>query len=145
LAAASVLGLAACSSLLDTQPETQLPENQAITNAASARAALAGAYGALQDSRYYGGDYIIFNDLYADNAIHIGTSNSYADADAKSLFSINAVVTGNWDAIYAAINSVNNIIQKVPALTDLDDSEKRQILGEAYTLRALNYHNIVKI
>ena len=32
----------------------------------------------------------------------------------------------------------------MPPLTDLDDTEKNEILGEAYFLRALNYHNLVK-
>ena len=33
----------------------------------------------------------------------------------------------------------------MPALTDLDDTEKNEILGEAHFLRALHYHNLVKL
>lgn len=137
--------LAGCSNLLETSPPSSLPADQAITSAAGARAALSGAYDALQSLSYYGGDYIFFNDLYADNAIHVGTSNSFADADARSLFADNPIVESNWDAIYDGINRCNNLIQKVPPLTDLDQTEKDQILGEAYFLRALHYHNLVKI
>ena len=36
------------------------------------------------------------------------------------------------------LNRVNLILEKVPALTDLDDTEKNQILGEAHFLRALH-------
>ena len=37
------------------------------------------------------------------------------------------------------------ILERVPAVTDLDDTEKNEILGEAHCLRALHYHNLVKL
>lgn len=144
-AAGLALTLAGCNSLLDVNPPTQIPDATAITNAEGARAALAGAYDGLQSLSYYGGDYFFFNDLYADNAIFNGTSNSFSDADARALFADNGVISATWAAIYAAINRDNNILQKVPALTDLDSTEKAQILGEAHLLRALNYHNLVRV
>ena len=144
-AAALALALAGCNSLLDVNPPTQLPQDQAITNAEGARAALAGAYDGMQSLSYYGGDYFFFNDLYADNAIFNGTSNSFSDADARALFADNGVISGTWAAIYAAINRDNNLIQKVPALTDMDSTEKAQVVGEAYLLRALNYHNLIRV
>jgi hypothetical protein len=144
-AAGLTLALAGCSSLLDVNPPTKLPQDQAITNAEGARAALAGAYDGLQSLSYYGGDYLFFNDLYADNAIFNGTSNSFADADARALFADNGVISATWAAIYAAINRDNNILQKVPALANMDSTEKAQIVGEAYLLRALSYHNLVRV
>jgi hypothetical protein len=39
---------------------------------------------------------------------------------------------------------VNLILQKVPDVPGLTDSQKKQILGEAHFLRALHYHNLVK-
>lgn len=143
--ASLVVTLAGCNSLLDVNPPTQLPQEQAITNAEGARAALAGAYDGMQSLSYYGGDYFFFNDLYADNAIFNGTSNSFSDADARALFADNGVILGTWSAIYTAINRDNNIIQKVPPLTDMDSTEKAQVVGEAYLLRALNYHNLVRV
>ncbi len=141
----AVLGLGACGSLLDTNPVDELPDDKAITNAAGARAALAGAYDGLQDISYYGGEYLFFNDLIADNAIHNGTFSEYADADQHLIQAANVSVADIWNAIYNAISRVNLIIQKVPALTDLDQVEKDQILGEAYFLRALSYHNLVRL
>jgi hypothetical protein len=145
LAGALVVGLSGCHDLLDTNPKNQLPADNAIVSASGARAALNGAYDGLQSLSYYGGDYLIFNDLYADNAQHIGTSNSYADAGDRTLVADNGVVAANWAAIYFTINRVNNILQKVPAITDLDPTEKNEILGEAHFIRALCLHNLVKI
>jgi hypothetical protein len=141
----AISGAGACGSLLDTSPVDQLPDDKAITNAAGARAALAGAYDGLQDLSYYGGEYLFFNDLIADNAIHNGTFSEYADADQHLIQAANVSVADIWNALYNAISRVNLIIQKVPALNDLAAVEKDQILGEAYFLRALHYHNLVRL
>jgi hypothetical protein len=140
-----VVGLAGCSDLLDTNPVNQVPTDQAITDAASARVALAGAYDGLQSLSFYGGDYIFFNDLYADNAFADGTFNDFADAGARSLLADNFSMTANWVAIYNTINRANNLLEKIPGIADLDDTEKRSILGEALTIRALCYHDLIKV
>ncbi len=140
--------LAGCNSILDTHPTDQLPDDKAITSGEGARTALTGAYSALQDFNgqiYYSGDFIALGDLSSDNAVSTGTFTSYAEADANQLRAANAAVGDIWSTIYAAINTVNIIIERVPALTDLDDTEKNEILGEAYFLRALHYHNLVKL
>ena len=46
---------------------------------------------------------------------------------------------------YDAINRANEILQKVPNVTDLSAAEQSEILGEAYFLRALHYHNLVQL
>ena len=48
LAFALVVSLAGCNSMLDQDPVDQLPDTDAITNAKGARAALVGAYNALE-------------------------------------------------------------------------------------------------
>lgn len=146
-AALLTLFLAGCDSLLDQNPVDELPEDIAITTPEGARAALSGAYAALQEDSYYGGDFYLFGDLSSDNSVHDddGTSNSYADADANQLLADNGVISDIWSAIYAAIHRANVLIQKVPGVTGLDPAERDQILGEAYFLRALHYHNLVKI
>ena len=53
--------------------------------------------------------------------------------------------SASGNGIYDAINRVNIILDRVPAVTDLDDTEKNEILGEAHFLRALHYHNLVKL
>ncbi len=94
---------------------------------------------------YYGEDFVELGDLPADNADNTGTSQSYADADANQFRADNASAKDIWDAIYDGINRANVILDRVPAVTDLDDTEKNEILGEAHFLRALHYHNLVKL
>jgi hypothetical protein len=145
LGLALALSLTACDSVLDQNPVDQLPDRDAITNAAGARAALIGAYNVLESSSYYGGELVEFGDLPTDNAVSTGTSQAYADADANQFRADNGTVQDIWDVLYDGINRANVILQRVPALTDLDETEKNEILGEAHFLRALHYHNLVKL
>lgn len=139
------LSLAACSSFLDQQPIDQLPVDQAITDAAGARAALGGAYRALQLTGYYYDDFYIFGDLSSDNAVNVGTFNEYLEADNNTLRADNLSVYNIWQAIYVAISRVNIILAKVPGVPGLSTTARNQILGEAHFLRALHYHNLVKL
>jgi len=141
----AALVLAGCHDFLNLDPPTELPNDRAITTVSGARAALAGAYAAMQSGSYYGGDYLNYNDLYSDNALHTGTFTDYADAGANNLRADNEAIRGIWDAIYDAIKRDNLLIQKVPGVPNLDPVERDQILGEAYCLRALHYHNLVRV
>jgi hypothetical protein len=136
---------AGCKSALDVDPVDVVPQERAVTDAASARAALAAAYDALQDIDYYGTDYVTLIEVLSDNALHTGTFTTYADADLNELRSDNTTVEVMWDALYFGVDRANVIIESVPNVTDLSDEEKNQILGEAYFLRALNHHNLARL
>ncbi len=145
IAALLICALPACDNLLDLQPIDQLSDDVAIADARGARAALAGAYAGLQSTSYFGGTFVFFNDLSADNAIHTGTFQSHADAARNSLRADNTAVASIWNAIYNNINRTNHLIHRVPKVPDLSSGERDQILGEAHFLRALHYHNLVRL
>jgi hypothetical protein len=138
-------GLAACSSVLDVSPSNSIPAGTAISDIFGARSALTGAYNALQSTSYYGETLLNFTEVVSDNAAKSGTLTTFADADADNLRADNAEVTGLWNAAYDAINRTNQLIQKVPGITQVSATERDEILGEAYFLRALHYHNLVKL
>jgi hypothetical protein len=136
---------AGCGSILDVKPTNEIADSQAIVDGPSARAALHGAYDALQSIYYYGEDFVIYGDLSADNVSHTGTYSTYADAGGNRLKSNHGDIAGIWQAIYDAINRANVIIAKVPSVSLITDKDRAQILGEAHFLRALHYHNLVKL
>ncbi len=140
---ATTLLLGACD-VLDTSPPDQADDDKAVRTPGGARVALAGAYNELQDGFYYGGTMTHFGDLLADNANHTGTFTSYQDGYLHAFFADNSDVTGMWNHIYDAIKRANTLIERVPNITGFPAGEQDQILGEAYFLRALNYHNLVK-
>lgn len=134
----------ACSKELATEPSNQVLASQAIVDAPTARASLAGAYAGLQDLGYYGRNIEIMGDLPTDNVIWSGTFQYLGEMDRDSTKADNTTMTSVWTAIYAVIARTNMILLKVPSLPDLSTEEKNEILGEAYFLRALSYHNLVK-
>jgi len=135
---------AACSKELATAPTDQILADQAIVDAPTARAALAGIYAGLQALGYYGRNLEIMGDLPADNAVWSGTFQYLGEMDRDSTKADNTTMTSVWTAIYAVIARANMVLTKVPAINDLSTAEKNEILGEAYFLRALSYHNLVK-
>lgn len=145
LALSLPFAIAGCSSVVDVTPTSSIPEASAISDALGARSALTGAYSALQRSGYYYVGLVVFPEVASDNANHPGTLTSFADADLNQIRSDNAEVEVIWDDIYNAVNRSNQLIARVPTVTGLSASDKNEIIGEAYFLRALDYHNLVKL
>ncbi|MFL5510028.1 MAG: RagB/SusD family nutrient uptake outer membrane protein [Gemmatimonadaceae bacterium] len=139
------VALSACSNVLDVPPTSSIPSETAITDAAGAEAALAGAYAGLQANGLYGHTLLDWTEVLSDNGRFVGTFDNYGDADANQLRADNASVTSIWDAAYSEINRANELIKNVPNVTDLPAGRKNEILGEAYFLRALTYHNLIKL
>lgn len=67
-AIAATVAIAACSSVLDTEPYDRIPANQQIVDAATAQAALVGAYAQLEASGMYGLDLVLLGEMPSDNA-----------------------------------------------------------------------------
>ncbi len=141
----AVAALAACDSTLATEPADRIPSERAIVDAGTAHAALAGAYDALQSLDYYGVTVPMLGDLSADNLEHVGTYQYLGSVSRNQLQADNTAVTDAWEAIYDAVARANLLIAKVPGLTDMDAGDRDQVLGEAYFLRALHFHNLVKL
>ncbi|MFD2572864.1 RagB/SusD family nutrient uptake outer membrane protein [Spirosoma soli] len=137
-----ILLVAASCNTLEVKPFQQLPDNGAITDAGSARAALLGAYSNVQN--YYQLNYPVLGYLPGDNVRFNGTLNQFLQVDQNALSADNVIITETWTQIYQAINSVNNVIAALPDITDplLTTAEKNQLLGEAYFIRALNYFDL---
>jgi starch-binding outer membrane protein, SusD/RagB family len=135
---------AGCNTILDVAPINQVPEETAIVSPATARAAVAGMYDGLQSTNYYGGTFLHFGDLSAEDVEHTGTFTTYREVDQNSITADNSSIEGVWDALYRAIGRANIVILKVPTVSGLDPVERDQMLGEAHFIRALTYHNLVK-
>jgi hypothetical protein len=131
--------------MLDVTPHSTVPEATAISDAAGARSALNGAYANLQSLSYYGESLVDFPEVASDNGVATGTLTAYADADANAMKADNSEVATMWNNIYDGVNRTNEIITKVPNITGMSSDDQDEILGEAYFLRALHYHNLVKL
>ena len=136
-----------CDSLLNEQkPQNSVDPSLIFKDAAGARSAIIGAYDNFQSASYYGVDFLLLPEVHSLNLTHPGTFPSYEQFVNRGILTDNANVTNMWAQIYVGINRVNQILDKVPGITDpaLSAVERDQILGEAYFIRAFNYHNLVK-
>jgi hypothetical protein len=130
--------------LLDTAPVAVIPESDAIVDAAGARAASAGSYTVLQSGQSYGLELVDVGDMASDNVDQVEFHPDVVDVDRHRLTARNSVAADLWQNEYDGINRANEIIARVPTVPAMADSEKVEIIGEAYFLRALEYHNLVK-
>jgi len=141
---ALLAGTTACSDVLQTEPVTSLPQDQLIVDAATATAALNGAYDGMQAGNYYGLSALLVGDLASDNTVWTGTFQYLGEMATNRIQADNPEVTGLWTAIYQQIDRDNVIINKVPTVPSVTDPVRSDVMGQAYFLRALGFHNLVK-
>jgi hypothetical protein len=145
LAAAATLVLtAACNDVLDTEPYDRISATSEIVDAATAQAALNGAYDALQSNGMYGLYVEAASALASHEAEWAGTFQYLGDMSVNHITADNAAVSSMWNAHYLQIDRDNTILLRVPDVADIDEDTRDGILGEAHFLRALSYSNLVK-
>lgn len=138
--AGMTLSLASCKKdFLDLSPYDQVPQDQAITDEAGMAAAVNGMYAQLRSLNLYGRSLPLYGDVMADNAfISTTNSNRYLAEFNYTFISTNANSSATWASAYNAILRANNIIN-----SDISSTNSNQLKGEALTVRALMYFNLV--
>src|SRR5262245_16128005 len=141
LAITLIIILPSCKKkFLDLFPPDQVPNDQAIIDEAGMQAAVNGLYSALRGNNLYGRSIPFYGDILADNVFISSTnSNRYLAEFNYTYISTNANSLGTWGSAYTAILRANNIINaNIPATPN-----SNQLKGEALTMRALMYLNLV--
>ncbi|MGA2383222.1 MAG: RagB/SusD family nutrient uptake outer membrane protein [Gemmatimonadales bacterium] len=69
----------------------------------------------------------------------------YLDTYAGGMNPSNDAWSVPWNAFYRAINSSNAVVNRAPAITDMDPTTKATRIGEAKFLRALDYFMLVRM
>lgn len=129
--------------VLDVEPQNSIPADEAFKDKAGIERGIFGAYNTLQYLSYYGRTYGIFSDLAADNLAQPldGTASEYREVDNNNILPENGSTANIWSSVYDGINVANNVLEKVPAMSDMSETEKNEALGELLFLRALNHFN----
>ena len=135
--------LGACSKkFLQLSPYDQVSLEQAIVDENSMQTAVNGMYASLRATDFFGRSIPVDGDLMADNTyISPQNSNRYLQEFTYSYVSTNFAGGQNtWSEAYNTILSANTIINaNVPS-----DAVSNQLKGEALTVRALSYFELVK-
>lgn len=145
----SFLSLASCSNLLDVAPRSSASSETALTTAEGLDAALNGIYDRLQSVVLYGRDMLAVSEALSDNAQATNKSgrlNNESRNVTGATFGTAIQTGGSWQTTYLAVNQANLVIDAARNATFLSDTaQKNRILGRAYLLRALLYHDLMRI
>ncbi len=141
--AAALFGLTSCKkSFLDLLPYNQIASDVAISNEADMQAALNGTYAQFRSVNLHGRTLPLIGDLMADN-VYIATVNSNRyGGEFNYIFNNNFTQSlSTYTDAYVAILRANNVINSSLATS----ANVNQMRGEAKTLRALMYFELVKL
>lgn len=144
---ASLLAITSCKKFLDVQPKDQVSDAQTIVDGASAQTAVRGIYNELESNDYYGMTFQTLGFFSGDNIQYVGSQTVNQQLTNHAVISDLAALNTSWAAIYNVINRSNNVIAKLPGIaisSTLTDTLKKQLLGEAYFLRALAYFDLAR-
>ena len=138
-----------CSSFLDEEDISNLTPESFYTIPEHAEAAIASVYA---DLRFIGGGAGIFSVNWQMLEAPTGTSTTETaqNSDLNNLHSLTydgntAHIINWWNGLYKVIAQANLVIDKVPAITPMDEGQKNRILGEARFLRAWAYFHTVRL
>jgi starch-binding outer membrane protein, SusD/RagB family len=138
-----------CSDFLAEKDPSNLTPESFYTIPDHAEAALASVYA---DLRFMGGGAGIFSSNWQLLEALTGTSTTETaqNSDLNNLYSLvhdgNTIhVVNYWNGLYRVIANANQVLDKVPGITPMNDAQKTKILGEARFLRASAYFMAVQL
>lgn len=145
LMAAALMTLSACDSFLDMQPTNASNAETAIATTDDAQVVINGIMRAMTSSSYYGRNFMLYGDVKG------GDLTIYsAGRGMDGLYSFNHAPTsgsysGYWSTGYYCIMQVNNLIENIDRLQAAGQSGFDTFKGQALTLRALFYFDLVRL
>ncbi|MFN8345518.1 MAG: RagB/SusD family nutrient uptake outer membrane protein [Spirosomataceae bacterium] len=146
---ALLLGPAGCTDFLNEQAPSNLTPDSFYTIPDHAEAALASVYA---DMRFMGDGAGIFSSNWQLLEAMTGTSTTETaqNSDLNNLYGLvhdgnTAHVVNYWNGLYKVIAQANQVIEKVPPITPMDEAQKKKVLGEARFLRATAYFTAVRL
>ncbi|MBU6176921.1 MAG: RagB/SusD family nutrient uptake outer membrane protein [Bacteroidetes bacterium] len=127
-------------SFLELAPPANLTPEQALKTEADLLVALRGAYAGLRSTAMYGRSLMVIGDMMADNTYQsVLNTNRYTLFNNYTYNTTDGDVSGLWTTAYTVILRTNNIIN-----ANVSGANVNQIKGEARTIRALCYFNLVR-
>ena len=139
IALGSVLSLASCSDLLDTEPRQSLTPETGFADVDGYESVLAAAYGGVRGFGNYGQTLMIAPEIMADNLRIIANTGRYIGQEVNA----DRAHMGLWGN-YGSINQTNIVIAGIDEIEG-DATRKNRIKGEALFLRSIYYFDMAKV
>lgn len=140
----TILCTACADEFLDNQPSNYASQTDLFKTKQGVNSALIGCYSDFQNFNYYGRNFILIGDIYADNA-KLSTQNT-GNFSSFYKFSVTADdedLKAFWSIAYKIINNADNIIKACQDSSRNDLNET--IYGEALAIRSLAYFDLLRL
>lgn len=145
--AIAAIGFSSCKKFLDLKPIDSPTEDNFYVDEKGLQGGLTACYDALQDNGLYGNILLSLTEIRSDNMEDNDQGASGGVRYQIESFAErpdNTLVTEAWLASFKAIYRCNVVLSRAPGIT-MDSTRKKQIIGEASFLRALNYFNATRL
>lgn len=158
--AATLFCFSSCDELIETEPRFAVVPEVALADIGGYRSLVASSYNDLHDFQYYGQQMMLAPDALADNIVIANNTGRYTgqviNAVGSHINIWNSVISdvsvdGNAlnSGVWEIINKSNIVIEGVDGVPQpdgsLDEAENTVLKGEAYFLRALAYHDLMRV
>jgi hypothetical protein len=151
ITAITVFALVGCKKYTEVEPVSQYSVSQTFSDPSNAYSALVGVYDELQGDNGYGIRISMYYPYDTDEGIVSGNiDNGRRGVGRYQLLLTNAEIANPFRQLYRGIEKANLCIEQVPQMkqynegTDAEKKELRRIYGEALTLRAQFYHELIR-
>lgn len=138
--------LTSCDSFLDMQPTNSGNADGAVATVADAKIVLNGVMSAMTSSTYYGRNFLLYGDIKGGDltiyAAGRGLDALYTFNHAPSSGSYDSL----WSRCYYCILQVNSLLANIEKMQSAGtDEDFDEVKGQALTLRALFYFDLVRL
>ena len=150
----AAISISSCKKYIYLEPEDATYDQVFWISGTNVEKALSGAYGLLRSSLTDSRSHFIFGDFVTPEFVKGSDYWNYADLsfEGKNHFSYAPYLEGSvwdWTRFYGLINQCHLIIENTPKIDDSKftggSEEKKQMLGQAYFLRAYTYFYITRV
>jgi starch-binding outer membrane protein, SusD/RagB family len=153
LASVVLISVTSCKKYLSVEPVSSFGTNYVFSNVTNAEKAVLGTYAALDGDQGYG---IRISMYYPyDNDEMMGQGGSAGDNERRDIARYNATagntqLAGPYNQLYQGIERANICIYNIPIMpqytggTDTEKKQLQKLYGEALTLRAQFYLELIR-
>ncbi|UOE51833.1 RagB/SusD family nutrient uptake outer membrane protein [Mucilaginibacter sp. SMC90] len=141
------ISVSGCQKYLDEKNKSGFDKDNYFQNAGQAQTFVNGIYTSLymfQNGDAYGESPFITLELFAGHTTSLGQSVNNGNVIHQRTDAVNPGFETVWKNSYAAIANANLAIERIPGIT-MDDGVKKNLLGQAYFLRAFFYYHLVRL
>jgi hypothetical protein len=139
------LCLFSCKKTLDVQPTNQVDASTSIKTPADAQIMINGIIRSMGSSDYYGRNFVLYGDAKGGD---MTIPSQGRGNDALYTFNHSASsgsYSGYWSQIYFTLLQVNNLLQGIDQLEAAGITGFSSYKGQALTLRAIMYFDLVRL